>query len=53
MRAWVLLFLYECGHFVSRQHTPQHEHSTIPSGEVPVYSQHGLIISPDVFIKKF
>ena len=53
MRAWTLLFLYECGHYISRQRTPQHEHSTIPSGEATIYGQHGLIISPDVFIEKF
>ena len=37
MRAWILLFLQECGHFTSRQRTPQHEDSTIPLGEAPIY----------------
>ena len=53
MRIWILLFLYECEHFISRQRTPQHEHSTILSGDAPIYDQHGLFISHDVFIAKF
>ena len=53
MRAWILLFMYECGHFISRQRIPQHEHAVIPSGEAPIYGQLVFIISPDVFIEKF
>ena len=33
MLAWILLLIYECGDFISREPTPQHEHSTIPSCE--------------------
>ena len=38
---------------ISIQRTLQHEHSAIPSGNAPIYDQHRLIISPDVFIEKF
>ena len=44
MRA-LLLFLCELGNVISRERTPQHEHSTITSGETSVCSQHGLIMS--------